>query len=157
GAEPSYQVFDVQGANVASAKLEPSSFPLPSYQRSTTSYPRLYKPWRFGGAVSPGGNYVALGGPRGVILLNAADGHVVGELSAKPADGWVDYQGMSFSEDGAQLRAIIRTKHPLKDEQKHAILWVWSMEDGRPRRMVDRTDLAVAGTPISGPDLDTLF
>jgi hypothetical protein len=112
-----------------------------------------YLPDRSTGAVSPGGNYVALGGPTGIALFSLADGRHLGTL---PLEGKrLDYRGMRFSADGAELTGVFACERG--DRSWSVRLRTWQMADGKPSLDVGLTNLNAHGPPLPGPEPGTVF
>jgi len=170
--EPVLQLWAMPQAElVATVRLPNDEFAPPARDPVALGEPKptgkTYAPDRWAGAVSPGGRYLALAGRRGAVLVTLADKNVVGTLPTPvqkirpaipptlnefPADG--EFRGISFSPDGEELRALIRTD----------VVWVvtWSLATGRPTKAISvgtpgDTKHRFRGAPLPGPTRETLI
>jgi hypothetical protein len=111
----------------------------------------FYTPAETVGTVSPGGRYVALAGQRGVTVVSAAEGKLVGRLPLPGPLGRLDYHGFGFSANGATLYALVSTLRPPVKYQKRLVLVSWSMADGSPADEVVLNDHSLYGWVRPGP------
>ena len=109
-----------------------------------------------GGAVSPGGRYVAVGGKDGVVVVDLAAGRQAAELPVGPVREWGCHLGLAFSPDGAELHAVVN-QYPVR-------LTGWSLATGRPVYDATAPGSFVGGSlfgewgpPLPGPDPGTLL
>jgi hypothetical protein len=105
------------------------------------------------GAVSPGGRYLALGGPSGITVFSLADGSVAGTLPVKSKR--IFYRGLRFSADGTELSAVIHWE-PV-ERVTSVRLRSWKMADGKPVIDVELANKNANGPPLPGPDPGTVF
>jgi hypothetical protein len=147
-SKPVLQVWDVsEGKLLQTIALPEQDFPKQDAAPYLSPAPKLFFfPRPFHGAVSPGRKYVALGGRSGIVLASLAEGKLVGELPLPGPRSRVDYQGLGFSPDGADLFAVVNP-HVLKS---------WAMKDGSPQVEVTVPEL-LCGAPLPGPEPGTVI
>jgi hypothetical protein len=103
------------------------------------------------GAVSPGGNYVALAGKGAILVLATADGKLVGRLGTSPEAGTKNHWVLAFDEIGTELRVGYGV-------QNRQTLRIWSMTDGQILHSGPYLGNKVfAPVVLSGPDKGTLI
>ncbi|HZV05033.1 MAG TPA: WD40 repeat domain-containing protein [Gemmataceae bacterium] len=100
------------------------------------------------GAVSPGGNYVALAGKGAVSVLATADGKLVGKLRTSPELGIKNYWALAFDEAGTELRVGFGV-------QNQQTLHIWSMKHGQI--LHSGPCEVVSPEVLSGPEKGTLI
>jgi hypothetical protein len=123
---PEFVLLDVaKGTPVVTAPLPVDEFPYEhdAYHKHKTF--TSYRVWTPSGAVSPGGNWVALGGSQNIVLVDTA-GRVAGKLPVDAVNGVRGYYGVAFNGDGTQVRAVTR------QGEATPVLRVWSLADGQP-------------------------
>src|SRR5262249_41986983 len=104
-----------------------------SYRVQTTS-----------GAVGPGRKLIALGGRTSIVLVDA-DGRVAGKWPVEQVFWARNYLGMSFNEEGTQLRALTQ------QAGGGIYLRVWSLADGQT---LHKTPYPYQPRPGEDPQLD---
>ena len=124
------------------------------------------------GAVSPRGRYIALGGDKGVTLVSAADGELIGMLPIEAAAIGIHYHGMSFSEDSNKLYqlatyALAPKLPPGRDRNDKPRAYpkltvdVWDIPTGRKDIHVtineERLNFGRRGVLLPGPVPGTLY
>jgi hypothetical protein len=152
GPTPQFVVLDVtKGAPVVTAALPASDFPPTNDLRSRTYNQAYYQELRpGGGAVSPGGTYVAIGGKTTIALLAAADGHLIGRLAAGSLVNPGNYLAIGFDEAGTELRAAFKADA--------TYLRTWSLSDGQTRHVGGlNLQRPIVGPVLSGPEPGTLI
>jgi hypothetical protein len=158
---PQFVVLDVaKGTPVVTAPLPADEFSA-EHDLNPRQDASSYRVETTSGAISPGRKLIALGGRTHIALLQA-DGQVVGKLPVEQVYWARNYLGMSFNEDGSQLRALTQ------QGGGGIYLRVWSLTDGQAlhtmRYMIDpRAGLAgmLDTVPplqiLSGPEPNSLI
>jgi hypothetical protein len=109
----------------------------------------------FAGAISPGQQVLAAGGPFGIALLSLADGRHLGTLPLAEGKERVTHRGMRFSDDGAELSGVFAFDRP--DGKRVVRLKGWKMADGSPSVDVELANEWAFGPPLRGPKPGTAF
>jgi hypothetical protein len=151
GPTPQFVVLDVnKGTPVVTAALPAADFPPTNDLRSGSNNQEYYHDLRpGGGAVSPGGTYVAVGGKTAIALLAAADGRLIGRLGGLLVDPG-NYLAIGFDEAGAEVRAAFKADA--------IYVRAWSMIDGQGHLVAGfALQTPVAGPVLSGPEPGTLI
>jgi hypothetical protein len=151
GPTPQFVVLDVnKGAPVVTAALPASDFPPTNDLRSEGNNQEYYHDLRpGGGAVSPGGTYVAVGGKTAIAILAAADGRWVGRLAGLLVNPG-NYLAIGFDEAGAEVRAVWKADA--------VYVRAWSMIDGQGHLVAGfPLQKPLAGPVLSGPEPGTLI
>jgi hypothetical protein len=152
GPTPRFVVLDVNtGGPVVTAALPAADFPPTNDLRTNGNNQEYYHDLRpGGGAVTPGGTCVAVGGKTAVAVLAAADGRLIGRLAGGSLVNPGNHLGIGFDEAGTEVRAVYKAD---------AIYFrTWSMIDGQPH---DGGGLnlkkPMVGPLLSGPEPGTLI
>ena len=158
---PQFVILDVtKGTPVITAPLPADDFSA-EHDFNPRKDASSYRVQAASGAVSPSRKLIALGGRTNIVLLEA-DGRVAGKLPVERVSWARNYLGMSFNEDGTQLRALTQ------QGGGGIYLRVWSLADGHAlfttRYFVDpragqegMLDFVPPLQILSGPEPDTLF
>jgi hypothetical protein len=141
-----------RGVQLREFPLSPEVLPPPGQEAGRLAF----RPNPLAGAVSPGGKYVALGGPTGIALVALADGRHLGSLPLAGEGGTVDYRGMRFSDDGAELLAVVGLAGP-GGRGWSTRLRSWKVADGTAARDVGLKNPNLVGPPLPGLGPDTVF
>jgi hypothetical protein len=160
--KPQLVVLDVaKGTPVVTAPLPADDFSPEHDHLNPRKEFSSYRVHVRSGAVSPGRRLIALGGRTNIVLVDA-DGHAGGKLPVEQVFWARNYLGMSFNEDGTQLRALTQ------QGGGGIYLRVWSLADGQTLHKTRFPYLARPGEDplldhvpgpaiLSGPDPNTLI
>jgi WD40 repeat protein len=145
------QVWDVAAGKMAmEVPLSIGTFAAPRFDPNRWNY----QPWPGLGALSPGGRYLALGGPSGIAFVSLGEKREVGTIPIT-LDGNQDrreYQGLAFSPDGAKLLGAFSSS-PVK-----STLRAWSATTGAPLPQAPLPyGVRLSGALVAGPEPETLL
>jgi hypothetical protein len=154
GATPGFMVINVTKAGQAiSTPLPSAEFPPTVDFADANAFPPFTNGYWPTGAVSPGGNYVALAGKGAVLVFSTADGSLVGRCAMNSEVGIKDTWAVAFSEGGDEVLAGYSFKSVMRSD-----LRVWSMNNGQILHTVQLSGNKPLGSMvITGPEPGTLI
>jgi WD40 repeat protein len=149
------QVWDVaKGKLTKSVALKAGQFKPPQPDGNMTVKPKFwYDPGHTAGAVSPTGRYLALGGDKGAVLIDLAEGKEVGTFPVAEVAQGAFIGGLLFSPDGARLFALgLHAQWNTAAVAPRLLphLLVWDVATGRPLADVHLKDEPRQGTILKG-------
>lgn len=109
------------------------------------------------GAVSPGGKYLALSGPRQVMVFDLADGTLTGAVALNPffSGAAARCHGLQFSPDGEELLGVFAPGGG--GARNGPQLLAWTLSGGSLAADVKLTGLNIDHVPVIGPEKGLVF
>jgi WD40 repeat protein len=167
GREPRFIVLDVtKSGPVVDVRLSEVEVP-PQAEPTENSHP-YYRREQASGAASPGGKYVAVVGPDVVLVVDTANGKVVGQMRYVdkewrrkrydvPPPTRKDFRALDFDETGTELRAVYQYREKLNQPGAQLQIRILSLADGREKHVgtIKGDDVRVSRV-VSGPEPGTL-
>jgi hypothetical protein len=142
------------------SQMHPAPVPPPNERASGRDPKFWYEPSDTGGAVSPGGKYLVLGGKTSLAVVSLAEGKQVGEVPVGEIVEWGLHLGIGFNPEGTELYAGATVRTPNAATRR---LRGWSMATGQSLFDVPlggpyiSGSMAAIGPPLPGPDPGTLI